>query len=166
MHLRNSWKVLILMTLVAVTACAGQQETSSNKKIADRAVLHDQFEAIATFGKKDVEAFREVIALHINAIHRNDAEAAYKLATPKIQSLFPTPQAFMRTVRKLYQPIYQAEQYSFEKAIVLEREIVQPVRIAISPDLPLLALFVLEQQSDGAWRIGGCILLRDNGQNV
>ena len=154
------------MALVAVAACAGQQETSSNRKIADRAVSSDQFEALATVGQKEVKAFREVIALHINAINSNDAEAAYRLATPQIQSLFPTPQAFMRTARKLYQPIYEAEQYSFEKAIVLEREIIQPVRIAMSPDLPLLAMFILEQQSDGAWKIGGCVLLRDDGQNI
>lgn len=117
-------------------------------------------------GEADIAAFRRVIEGQIEAFHRDDAEAAYGFASPEIKAMFPTAEAFMAMVRQGYRPVYRAERYSFEAVSVVDGRIVQPVRIAAAADAPVLAIYIMERQPNGAWKIGGCLLLKDAGQGI
>ena len=56
--------------------------------------------------------------------------------------------------------------YSFDELTRIEGKLVQPVRV-IGPDgVPVTALYIMERQSDGNWKIGGCVLTRVPGQGV
>ncbi len=118
------------------------------------------------FGDADVASFRKIIDSQIEAFHGNDAEAAYEFASPKIKALFPTAEAFMAMVKRSYQPVYSAENYSFEDVEVIDGKIVQPVLIPADGSPPIIALYFMDRQADGSWKIGGCILLKGKSQAI
>ena len=115
---------------------------------------------------EDVAAFRQVIDKQIAAFNRDDADGAYQFASPRIKSIFPTPEIFMAMVKRGYQPVYRARDYSFDDVVMMEGEIVQPVRITLPEGDVVVALYTMERQADGTWRIAGCALLQESGENV
>lgn len=119
-----------------------------------------------SFDESDIAALRKAIESQIEAFQGDDAEAAYEFASPKIKALFPTPEKFMAMVRQGYEPVYRAENYTFEDVSVVSGQIMQPVRIVQDGAVPIVAIYVMEQQPDGAWKIGGCILLKESGQSI
>ncbi len=49
---------------------------------------------------------------------------------------------------------------------MMEGEIVQPVRITLPEGGAVVALYTMERQADGSWRIAGCALLQESGESV
>ncbi len=117
-------------------------------------------------GPEDVAAFREVIDSQIAAFNRDDAEGAYRFASPGIKSIFPTAEVFLAMVRRGYHPVYRAKVYSFDEVAMMDGKIVQPVRIALPEGGIVVALYTMERQADGSWRIAGCTLVRESGESV
>jgi len=104
------------------------------------------------------DAFRQVIEGQIEALSRDDGVTAFGFASPDIQKTFRTPEQFMRMVRSSFKPVYRPRSYSFEAPILVEGHHTQPVRF-IGPDgRGVVALYKMERQDDGSWRIGGVTL--------
>jgi hypothetical protein len=100
-----------------------------------------------------------VIASQIRAFRRDDATAAFSYATPQLQQYFATPGNFMEMVRRGYQPVYRPRRYAFEAPRIKGGEIIQPVDV-IGPDgRPATALYTMEHEPDGRWRIAACRLV-------
>ena len=107
----------------------------------------------------DRQAIRAVIEQQIAAFQRDDAEAAFSYASPKIQRMFGSSDKFMRMVRQGYQPVYRPRQVQFGLLARIEGQVTQRV-LLIGPDgLPATALYVMQRLPDGTWRIDGCMLL-------
>lgn len=107
---------------------------------------------------QDGSAFAAVIEEQIAAFARDDADAAFALASPGIRRTFVTAERFMAMVRSSFQPVYRPRAYSFDDPAVVEGTPVQPVQV-IGPDgRGAIALYRMEQQSDGRWRIAGVTL--------
>ena len=116
----------------------------------------------------DAEAFREVIRGQMAAFARDDGAAAFAFAAPSIQRLFATPERFMAMVRAGFQPVYRPQAVAFEAPIrVPARDnsgggsgeaLAQPVRVTGPDGRPVLAMYHMERQSDGSWRIAGVVL--------
>ncbi len=107
---------------------------------------------------KDSRAFATVIESQIAAFARDDADAAFALASPDIRRTFMTAERFMQMVRSSFQPVYRPRTYSFGDPALVGGIPVQPVRV-IGPDgRGVVALYRMERQSDGRWRIAGVTL--------
>ncbi len=107
----------------------------------------------------DAAAIRGVIADQIQAFRRDDGTAAFSFATPELRQLFATPGNFMDMVRRGYRPVYRPRQYVFEAPHVENGKIVQPVDV-IGPDgRPATAIYTMEREPDGQWRIAACRLV-------
>ncbi len=117
-------------------------------------------------GTVDVQSIRGVIEQQIDAFKRDDATGAYSFAAPSIQKIFPTAEIFMRMVRQGYQPVYRPRSFAFDELTRIEGKLVQPVRVVGPDGVPVTALYIMEQQSDGSWKIGGCVLTREPGQGI
>lgn len=103
-------------------------------------------------------ALVEVIEGQIAAFARDDGDAAFALATPDIRRTFMTAERFMAMVRSGFQPVYRPRSYSFGAPAIVEGIPVQPVRV-IGPDgRGMVALYRMQQQADGSWRIAGVTL--------
>ena len=117
-------------------------------------------------GTVDVQSIRDVIEQQIDAFKRDDATGAYSFAAPGIQKIFPSAEIFMQMVRQGYQPVYRPKSFAFEELTQIDGKLVQPVQV-IGPDgVPVTALYIMERQSDGSWKIGGCVLTRVPGKGI
>lgn len=110
-------------------------------------------------GGADAAAIRSVIERQLEAFQRDDATAAFAFAAPDIQARFGTPEAFMDMVKRAYQPVYRPRETEFRALTTGEEGPVQRV-LLVGPDGRLvLALYSMEREADGSWRISGCVLV-------
>lgn len=121
---------------------------------------HARADDAALVSPADHQAIEQVITSQLEAFRHDAGDAAFGLASPKIQSMFGTAPNFMAMVRQGYPPVYRPRSFEFEQLVTIDDRIVQRVMI-IGPDgAPALALYTMEQEPDGTWRIDGCALLK------
>jgi chlorite dismutase len=108
----------------------------------------------------DARAVREVIEAQLDAFRRDDAPRAFSYAAPGIRDTFGTPENFMAMVRAQYAVVYRPRSVSFEAPVMASGELVQPVRMTDADGHAWIALYPMEKQPDGTWRINGCQLGR------
>ncbi|MCB1500891.1 MAG: DUF4864 domain-containing protein [Bauldia sp.] len=122
--------------------------------------------ARAEVADADREAFRSIISNQIEAFQRDDGTAAYGYASPTIQGLFPTAERFMAMVRSGYPPVYRPRSVTFGTAADTPRGPEQHVFITGPDGRNWVAIYSLQQQPDGSWRINGCRLVEDSGESI
>ncbi len=120
----------------------------------------------ASVSDADQGAIRAVIEDQLAAFQRDDAIAAFAYASPDIQSRFATPEAFMRMVRTGYRPVYRPREVQFRDILTFEETPIQRVFVVGPNGEPVVALYVMQRQIDGTWKIDGCYLVRANDQAV
>jgi hypothetical protein len=142
--------LLALALLAAVTATAA----AAREARADEGTV----DAAAALAEADRAAIRGIIERQIEAFRRDDGAAAFGFASPAIQRQFGTPENFLSMVRRGYAPVYRPQDVAFGPLVTIEGRIVQRVTVVGPDGRPVLALYIMEQQPDGTWRINGCIL--------
>jgi len=113
----------------------------------------------------DVTAAQGVIRAQEQAFARDDAAAAYSHAAPAIREIFPAPDIFMSMVQNGYAPVYRHKSFEFGESRSEGNWISQHVHIIDANGEAWEALYTLEQQADGSYKITGCSLLKA-GQSV
>lgn len=115
----------------------------------------------------DRNAIQGTISHQIEALRHDDAAGAYALAGPMIQGMFPTPEAFIGMVQRGYRAVYRPRSFTFGKTEdAPDGAVAQSVQIQDEEGVDWLALYTLERQPDGAWKITGCSLKKAPGQTV
>lgn len=105
---------------------------------------------------QDQSAFQAVIAAQLEAFKNDDGKTAFSYAAPFIQGIFQSPETFMAMVKKGYGPIYKNSKYSFGPLVMDPAG--RPVQhvILTAPDGKRHeAIYVLQKQQDGSWKIAG-----------
>jgi len=108
----------------------------------------------------DVSAAQDVIRAQEQAFARDDAAAAYSHAAPAIKEIFPAPDIFMSMVQNGYAPVYRHRSFDFGESRSEGNRISQRVHIVDANGEAWEALYTLEQQADGSYKITGCSLLK------
>ena len=114
--------------------------------------------APARAGDDDVATAQKIIRSQEQALVYDDAATAYSYAAPSIRAMFPDADVFMAMVRRGYAPVYRHKSFEFGEGRASDGKIAQTVRIIDADGNPWDALHTLEQQSDGSWKITGCVL--------
>lgn len=107
----------------------------------------------------DRQSIEGVIARQLDAFRHDDAAGAYAFAAPSIQRMFPTPDIFMDMVRRGYAPVYRPSDVVFADLALRDGDLVQTVELTGPDGRPVTALYTMERQPDGSWRIAGCMLV-------
>jgi hypothetical protein len=115
---------------------------------------------------EDAAAIRAVIASQLDAFARDDAPRAFSLATDGIRDRFGTADVFIDMVRTSYPVVYRPKSVHFVKPVVINGDVIQPVRMTDADGRLWVALYPMERQANGAWRINGCQLQRLQGRAV
>jgi Domain of unknown function (DUF4864) len=108
----------------------------------------------------DVATAQDIIRAQEQAFGRDDARAAYSYAAPAIREIFPAPDIFMSMVQNGYPPVYRHKSFEFGDSKSEGSRVAQHVHIIDANGEAWEALYTLEQQADGSYKITGCSLLK------
>jgi hypothetical protein len=120
----------------------------------------------APVGAADTAAIRAVISDQLGAFLRDDGAGAFADASPTIQQVFHDPDTFMEMVRTGYQSVYRARGVEFRDLGEVENRLIQQVYMTGPDGIPVLALYEMQRQLDGSWRINGVSIARPPDQGV
>jgi hypothetical protein len=111
-------------------------------------------------------AIKKVIADQRAALVAGDATHAFAHATPAIRAQFGTPENFLAMVRTAYDALVSARYAEFLEGAVIEGVVIQPLRLIAPDNTVQVALYTMEKQMDGRWKIAGCVLAPSTVQAV
>jgi hypothetical protein len=129
------------------------------------------FISVAAFAQSISETekseFQRIITAQISAFRADDGPAAYSFAAPVVRNIFPTPEIFMSMVKRGYPQVYRPQAFNFTEALIdpLGRP-AQKMRVVGPDGKTYEALYSMEKQPDGTWRIAACTLLEVPGLNA
>lgn len=106
---------------------------------------------------------QSVISGQIDALQHDDGARAYGFASPNIQAMFPSIDAFMAMVRGGYAPVYHPQQFQFGALAQIGDRLVQTVELTAADGTAWIAEYTLGRQADGSLKIEGCRLLKRPG---
>lgn len=115
----------------------------------------------------DQSAIRDVITGQLQAFSSDHDAEAYGYAAPIIQFAFPTVDSFMAMVKKGYQPVHRNNGYQFGASDTISADrATQTVIIKGTDGKTYEALYTLERQANGTWKIAGCSIKTLPGTEV
>ena len=115
---------------------------------------------------EDVAKIRNIILGQLDAFREDDAEKAFSFAAPQIQKIFKTPEIFLHMVRKSYRSVYRPQSFEFHGTRRIDGNIVQPLAVVGPTGVSETALYIMEEQPDGTWKIGACIMAQEQGKDT
>ncbi len=114
-------------------------------------------------GDTEVRAAQSTIDSQLKAFLADDGALAYSFAAPNVKLIFPTVDSFMNMVTNGYMPVRRPRNYAFGKVQELSpSSIIQQVLITGPDGKEYEAVYTLELQPDGTFRITGCSLRASN----
>lgn len=108
------------------------------------------------------KAIQHVIAEQRTALHAGDAKKAFAYASPGIRAQFGDAAIFMSMVRDGYASLVTARYVEFLDGAVIEGLVIQPMRLIDADNTVRVALYTMEKQKDGTWRISSCRIAPSN----
>ncbi len=120
----------------------------------------------APVSKADAKRIRSVIQSQLDAFARDDARAAFSYAAPGIRKMFGTAERFLAMVREGYPVVYRPASVGFLAPEANGTTVIQAVEMADGEGNLWVAVYQLERQRGGAWRITSCELMPSDGKVV
>ena len=114
----------------------------------------------AAQSEADRAAIRTVIERQVEAFRRHDGPGAFAFAADGIKAMFGTPERFMEMVRQGYGAIYAPRHFAFGEARTEAERVLQIVEFDGLDGSAIAALYEMERQPDGGFKIAGVYLLR------
>jgi len=114
----------------------------------------------------DETAIRGVIESQLAAFQRDDGPGAYSLASPTIQAKFVNADVFLEMVKTGYPAVYRPREVEFRTLEFKDGRPFQEVFVVGPDGTPVLAIYEMQRQPDGSWRINGCWLVRAPEESV
>lgn len=120
----------------------------------------------SAFAQSEADRFaiQSVIEQQLSAFLADDGAAAYSFAAPGIKRMFPTQEVFMELVRQGYQPVYRSHSHEFGELKQTAAGLEQSVDLVDAAGEFWTAIYTLEQQPDGSWKISSCRLVKKPGE--
>ena len=121
----------------------------------------------------DWKSIKQVITAQRAALIAGEGEKAFGYATPALQVQFGDADTFMAMVHLGYTALLTARYTEFLEGAVIDGLVIQPLRLIGADNSVRVALYTLEKQKGGGWRISGCRIgpstvqaasLRDEGR--
>ncbi|MDE2446530.1 MAG: DUF4864 domain-containing protein, partial [Alphaproteobacteria bacterium] len=104
----------------------------------------------------DQAALQAVISAQLQAFQNDDGPKAYSYAAPVVKLKFPDVVTFMTMVKSGYLPIYKNAKFAFGSlALDANGNPAQHVTITAESGKRYEAVYFMQQQPDGSWKIAG-----------
>ncbi|HEY8609116.1 MAG TPA: DUF4864 domain-containing protein [Noviherbaspirillum sp.] len=115
--------------------------------------------AVDAITTADAIAIHETVRNQMEALSKDDASGAFELATQEKRQMIGNADVFLRMMKEEYNPIYRSQVVIFSSPEVVDGDPVQVVRVTDGYGKVWLAVFWMQQEEDGSWKIDGCHLL-------
>lgn len=115
----------------------------------------------------DLQAIQKTIETQLNAFAADDVATAYDQAAPLVKMVFPSTEQFLAMVKKGYTPVYRNTQRNFGQ--IFEDQAGRPtMRVVLTAEdgKRYEAIYSMQKQEDGSWKIAGCALIVIPGLDV
>lgn len=109
---------------------------------------------------------QQVIDSQINAFRSGQHEEAFSYASPNLRKFFGSTERFIEMVRGGYGAIYGARNWSFGRSRLDERTLYQEVLLTGPKGGNWVALYSLQQQADGSWKITAVHMRKAQAQST
>lgn len=114
----------------------------------------------------DAIAIHVAVQTQLDAFAEDDAASAFELATSDTQTKIGSADNFLHLVKKHYNPIYRHQIVIFSRPEVIEGETIQLVRVTDRDSHVWLALYHMQRETDGRWKIDGCQLFETTSISI
>lgn len=110
----------------------------------------------------DTAAAQSVIESQIQAFLADDMSTAYSFAAPSIKRMYPNESRFFDMVKRGYQPVYRPGNFAFGRSKLAPdgSGLIQEVLIQGPDGQDWTALYSLERQPDGSFKINGVQMIK------
>ena len=109
---------------------------------------------------------RAIVERQFDAFERDDAEAAYALASPAIKEMFVDADRFLAMVRDRYAPVYRHRSVEFGAFEESGDEARLQATLVDNDNVVWTALYSLSRDENGDWRISGCVLVKSEASAI
>lgn len=106
-------------------------------------------------GPEVSSAGQGVISDQISAFQSRDHERAFSHASPSIRDIFKTTDNFVSMVKRGYMPLYNPQQIVMGRSTIIGGQLHQEVIATDQNGKQWQAVYTLQQQPDGSWKING-----------
>jgi hypothetical protein len=113
----------------------------------------------ASMNALDAKAITVVVQKQLDAFAKDDAKSAFALAGPVTQLQMGSADNFLQLIKKYYYPIYRHQVAYLLRPEILDGNIVQVVRLTDRDSHVWLAIYWMQRDDAGNWKIDGCQLL-------
>ena len=114
----------------------------------------------------DAKAVRALIEAQLAAFASDDADKAFSLAAPAIQTMFVNADRFLAMVRESYPVVYRPASVGFLQPEWIDGKLFQRVQMSDAAGARWTVVYQLERQADRSWRIAGCVAGRSQARSV
>lgn len=122
--------------------------------------------AVNEVSQEDQLAIKTVVASQLAALADDNADAAFALATADTRSRLRNSDIFLQIIKQQFTPIYRHQRALFSPPEVIAGRMVQIVRLTDSESSVWLAIYQMQKESDGQWKIAGCRLIETTTVSV
>lgn len=112
----------------------------------------------------DAEAIRGVIRDQLAAFRSGNSERAWALSSEGIRLTFQTADRLLKVVREKYGPLASPRQVFFGEISITPDGLGQTMQVIDQDGRTHHALYMVEQDTEGAWKINGCLLVAPREQ--
>jgi Domain of unknown function (DUF4864) len=120
----------------------------------------------ARFTVADEKNVREVVQGQLDALAKDDADKAFSYAAPNVRQAVGTASGFLAMVRDGYPVVYRPASVAFLKPEGQSDQVIQRVHMLDADGESWLAIYSLQRQANKAWRITGCVVVKNKGRMV
>jgi hypothetical protein len=102
----------------------------------------------------------------VRSLRSGDARRAFSFASDQIRDKFGTPENFIALVRSQYAVVMAPASVVFFEPERVNGAALQPVQMSDDQGQLWLALYSMQLDAEGSWRINGCMLRRLHGSST
>ncbi len=114
----------------------------------------------------DAAVIQSSIEAQLEAFRSGDAQLAFSFASEQIRDIFGTPENFVAMVRNQYAVMIAPASIVFLKLEHDNGATLQPVQLSDNRGQLWLAVYSMQRDAQGSWRINGCVLRRFDGSST
>ena len=109
---------------------------------------------------------KSIVNQQLEAFKNDDFEKAYSFASPTIKKMFSSPEVFRKMVIGGYQAVYRPQSIKIGSVEIIKGVATLKVYLIDPNGEFVTANYLMEQQEDGEWLIGGCILSKAESDEI